>query len=213
MNDCMNSTGNNEWGTPKWLFDELDKEFSFTLDPCATEMNHKCDCYFTKKENGLLQDWSNKTVFCNPPYSRKTKKMAGQEDWIKKAYEEGKHTTVVMLIPSRTDTKAFHEYILGKAEIRFIKGRIKFTGAKYSAPFPSMIVIFRAKERSEMETNTIDKIDDKLQKGSSEKEEKTVEVVRAYHQGYRQACEDFQREVRGEIIAETKKQKQNQDRC
>lgn len=89
-------------------------------------------------------------MFCNPPYSRRKKNKPGQEDWIEKAYKESSENgaTVVMLIPARTDTIAFHEYILGKAqEIRFVKGRFKFEidrkASKEAAPFPSMIVIFR----------------------------------------------------------------------
>lgn len=83
------------------------------------------------------------SVFCNPPYGRESTAR-----WIKKCAEEARkpNTTVVMLIPSRTDTKAFHEYIYGKAEIRFVKGRLKFGGSKYGAPFPSMIVIFRGEQ-------------------------------------------------------------------
>lgn len=84
-------------------------------------------------------------MFCNPPYSKKTKTNPGQEALVKKCYEESKNpnTTVVMLIPARTDTIAFHKYIYNKAEIRFIKGRLKFGGCKDSAPFPSMVVVFR----------------------------------------------------------------------
>lgn len=95
--------------------------------------------YFTKEQNGLLQDWTGETVFCNPPYGRKE-----TGEWVKKCAEESSHcNTVVMLIPARTDTKWFHKYIYHKAkEIRFIKGRIKFGGCKNAAPFPSMIVIF-----------------------------------------------------------------------
>ena len=78
-------------------------------------------------------------VFCNPPYGR------GIGDWVKKSYEESKQpeTVVVMLLPARTDTRWFHDYIYGKAEIRFVKGRLRFGGCKNAAPFPSMVVIFR----------------------------------------------------------------------
>lgn len=95
-------------------------------------------------------------VFCNPPYSRRTKNSPGQEAWIKKAAEEGQRpgAVVVMLIQARTDTLAFHKYIYHKAEIRFIKGRLRFrvngqTGD--AAPFPSMVVIFRGPEAREEE--------------------------------------------------------------
>ena len=135
----------NEWYTPKDFYDNLNQEFNFTLDPCATEDNAKCDNFFTVDDDGLKQDWSGNIVFCNPPYGRVIK------DWVKKSYEESlkNNTTVVMLIPSRTDTIYFHEFIYGKAEIRFIKGRLKFGDAKNSAPFPSIVVIYRNNEVSD----------------------------------------------------------------
>ncbi len=134
----MFSSKTDLWSTPNDFFDKLNDEFHFTLDPCSTHENAKCYKHFTEEENGLLQDWSNEVVFCNPPYGRQIKY------WVKKAYEESQkdNTTVVMLIPARTDTIYFHEYIYHKAEIRFIKGRLKFGNAKNSAPFPSMVVIF-----------------------------------------------------------------------
>ena len=138
MNKALLSTGKNDWETPLDFYEELNQEFGFTLDPCASKENHKCDKYYTKKENGLIQDWSGETVFCNPPYSAKE-----QDAWVKKCFEESKKATVVMLIPARTDTKRFHEYILPHAEIRFLRGRLTFVGAKDPAPFPNMIVIFR----------------------------------------------------------------------
>ena len=100
----------------------------------------KCKNHFTKLENGLNQDWQGYRVFCNPPYGRKE-----TAEWVKKCYEESRkeNTLVVMLIPSRTDTKYFHKYIYPNAEIRFIKGRLKFGNSANSAPFPSMIVIFK----------------------------------------------------------------------
>ena len=137
-NELMFSSKTDLWSTPNDFFDKLNDEFHFTLDPCSTHENAKCYKHFTEEENGLLQDWSNEVVFCNPPYGRQIKY------WVKKAYEESQkdNTTVVMLIPARTDTIYFHEYIYHKAEIRFIKGRLKFGNAKNSAPFPSMVVIF-----------------------------------------------------------------------
>lgn len=142
------STGKDDWETPQWLFNQLDDEFHFTLDPCCTAENAKCRKYYTKAENGLEQDWKGETVFCNPPYSRGKKGAPGQEAWIKKCFEESKKagTTCVMLLPARTDTKAFHTYIYGYAEIRFIRGRLKFGGSTNSAPFPSMIVVFKGKD-------------------------------------------------------------------
>jgi len=135
----MFSSETDLWATPQDFFDELDKEFHFTLDPCATPENAKCKKYYTVKEDGLKQDWQGETVFCNPPYGKAIK------NWVKKCYEESRkpNTIVVMLIPARTDTTYFHEYIYKKAkEIRFVKGRLKFGGSKNSAPFPSMVVVF-----------------------------------------------------------------------
>lgn len=138
MNKALLSTGKNNWETPLDFFEKLNNEFGFTLDPCASDENHKCDKYYTEEQDGLKQDWSSEIVYCNPPYSGKI-----QDEWVRKCYEEGKHTTVVMLIPARTDTKRFHKYILGKAEIRFLQGRLTFVGAKDPAPFPSMVVVYR----------------------------------------------------------------------
>ena len=137
------SSKTDNWATPQDFFDELDEEFQFTLDPCASPDNAKCEKYFTKEENGLIQSWAGETVFMNPPYGRAIK------DWVKKAYDESKQgATVVCLLPARTDTRWFHDYIYEKAEIRFIKGRLKFGGAKNSAPFPSMVVIFRGSDKN-----------------------------------------------------------------
>ena len=137
--DLMFSSNSNEWATPQDFYEKLNEEFNFTLDPAADDNNHKCTKYFTEKENGLLQNWGGNIVFCNPPYG----KVIG--DWVKKAYEEARkpNTTVVMLIPARTDTKYFHEYIYKKHEIRFIRGRLKFGDSKNAAPFPSMIIVMR----------------------------------------------------------------------
>lgn len=140
MNEGMFSSTTDEWATPQNVFDALDKEFKFTLDPCATKENAKCKNFFTKEDDGLKQKWGWQTVFCNPPYGREIGK------WVKKAYEETQAKTV-MLIPARTDTRWFHDYIYGKAEIRFLKGRLKFGDSKNSAPFPSMVVIFNKGER------------------------------------------------------------------
>lgn len=124
-----------EWTTPQLLYNELDREFNFELDPAATIENHKCKLYFTAEDNGLQKNWDNYRVFCNPPYGRQIYK------WVEKAYKT--KGLVVMLLPARTDTRWFHDFIYNKAEIRFLKGRLKFGNAKNSAPFPSMIVIFR----------------------------------------------------------------------
>lgn len=130
-----------EWATPQKFFDELDREFHFTLDVCATKENAKCKRYYTVKDDGLTASWGNaqnpEVCWMNPPYG----KVIG--DWIKKAYESSRGgSTVVCLLPARTDTRYFHEYVLGKAEIRFIKGRLKFNEIS-PAPFPSILAIFK----------------------------------------------------------------------
>lgn len=137
--DVMFSSKTDKWATPQDFFDKLNEEFHFTLDPCADSSNHKCEKYFTEEQNGLLQDWGGETVFCNPPYGNKE-----TGEWTRKCYEESlkPNTTVVLLIPARTDRISFHEYIYGKAEIRFIKGRLRFGDGRDHAPFPSMVCIF-----------------------------------------------------------------------
>lgn len=131
------SSKTDEWATPQVIFDVLDAEFLFTLDPCASDQNHKCEKYFTKIQNGLEQSWEDEIVFCNPPYGRYIDK------WIRKAVEEARNgALVVMLIPARTDTKWFHELVFPHGDIRFVKGRLKFGGCKNRAPFPSMVVVF-----------------------------------------------------------------------
>jgi phage N-6-adenine-methyltransferase len=127
------------WATPQWLYDALDKEFGFTLDPCTNGTNAKCKKFFTPTENGLLRDWGSEVVFMNPPYSE-------IDDWMRKAYGAAlEGATVVCLVPARTDTRWWHEYCM-KGEIRFIRGRLKFGDADTGAPFPSAIVVFRPRE-------------------------------------------------------------------
>ncbi|MBJ40340.1 MAG: adenine methyltransferase [Gammaproteobacteria bacterium] len=136
-----------EWATPREFFRKLDSQFNFTLDPCAKSHNALCSKYFTPDDDGLIQDWSGNKVFVNPPYGR------GIGNWVKKAYEEGckDDTTVVMLIPARTDTKYWHDYAMKAEEIRLIKGRLKFGGGKNSAPFPSAVVVFDGPEGDPVE--------------------------------------------------------------
>ena len=138
--EVMFSSKTDLWETPQDLFDRLDVEFGFDLDACALPQNAKCERYYTPDMDGLSQPWDG-VVWCNPPYGRNIGK------WVQKAHEENRRNNnyIVMLLPARTDTKWFHDYILSKAEIRFIRGRLKFGGAKNSAPFPSMVVVFRPK--------------------------------------------------------------------
>jgi site-specific DNA-methyltransferase (adenine-specific) len=128
FNGLMTSLSPN-YKTPEWLFLELNKEFKFDFDPCPLNERPKID--------GLSIEWGG-VNFVNPPYGRKI------GEWIKKGVEQfQKGKVVVFLIPSRTDTKWWHDYIMYASEIRYIKGRLKFGNCKNSAPFPSCIVIFK----------------------------------------------------------------------
>ena len=149
MNDeqrsYLTSSKHQAWETPQELFNALDREFHFTLDAAATAKNAKCSNFFTVARDGLKQNWGGQRVFCNPPYGREVKK------WVKKAYEEAQkpNTIVCLLVASRTDTQWFHDYIYDKAEIRFIRGRLKFEidgKPGDAAPFPSLIAIYRSKD-------------------------------------------------------------------
>jgi site-specific DNA-methyltransferase (adenine-specific) len=139
VNNVHFSSQSNEWATPTDLFRILDRKFNFTLDPCATPQNAKCKKFFTQQEDGLAQTWAGETVFMNPPYGREI------GTWIRKAYEESTQgATVVCLIPARTDTTYWHDYVMQYAdEIWLKRGRVKFGGSKNSAPFPSAVVVFR----------------------------------------------------------------------
>ena len=138
----MFSSKSNEWETPQALFDKLNKTYGFTLDPCATEESRKCERYYTIEEDGLSKSWKGERVFVNPPYGDIGK-------WVKKSYEESLHKDglVVMLIPSRTDTRYWHDYVMNASSIYFIKGRLKFGNKTMfktdPAPFPSAVVVFR----------------------------------------------------------------------
>ena len=128
INKALFSSASDNWSTPKDVYVTLNDEFNFDFDPCPLEQWPYID--------GLKVEWGERN-FVNPPYSK-------IKYWCKKAYEEWqKGKTVVMLIPSRTDTKYWHDYIMKATEIRFIKGRLKFGKAKNSAPFPSAIIVFK----------------------------------------------------------------------
>ncbi len=133
------SSISNEYSTPQTLFDLLNNEFHFILDACATKENAKCEKYFTMDDNGLKQNWLNPT-FCNPPYGNQIK------FWVQKSYEESlKGNTVVLLIPSRSDTRYWHDFVMKSDEIRFVKGRLHFNGIG-PAPFPSAVIVFYGKK-------------------------------------------------------------------
>jgi phage N-6-adenine-methyltransferase len=128
------------WATPQPLFDLLDAEFHFDLDPCATAESAKCERFYTAADDGLIRPWEG-SVFMNPPYGR----AIGR--WVEKAYREAKDgATVVALIPARTDTAYWHDFVMNASEIRFIRGRLHFGGdfetTAHNAPFPSAIVVF-----------------------------------------------------------------------
>ena len=128
FNKVMFSSATDHWSTPKEVYDALNSEFKFDFDPCPID-----------GVGGLTYDWGVSN-FVNPPYSEIS-------TWIRKGYEENqKGKTVIFLIPSRTDTRWWHDYVMKATEIRFIKGRLKFGGAKNSAPFPSCLVIFTHKK-------------------------------------------------------------------
>lgn len=129
-----------DWETPRDLFDRLDRFWHFDLDVAASDENHLCADYFTKETDGLTHSWAGHRVWCNPPYGKDIAL------WVEKAWHETRdgETCVVMLVPARTDTRWYHDYIQGKAaEVKFIRGRLKYTlggVTQNSAPFPSMLV-------------------------------------------------------------------------
>jgi phage N-6-adenine-methyltransferase len=132
----MTSSKSDNWPTQQSFFEKINEEFGFDLDVCASPENAKCEKYFTKEQDGLSQEWKG-IVWCNPPYGRTIK------NWIRKAYESSlSGATVVLLVPSRTDTQWFQDFCM-KGEVRFIRGRLRFGDCKRPAPFPSALVIFR----------------------------------------------------------------------
>lgn len=138
VREAMFSSATDDWATPQDFFDKLHKEFHFELDVCASESNAKCQKYFDKDEDGLKQEWVG-SCWMNPPYGR------GIEKWMQKAYEstrKGNGTSVVCLVPARTDTRWWHQYA-AQGEIYFLPGRLKFGNSKNSAPFPCAVVVFR----------------------------------------------------------------------
>ena len=139
---AMFSSRTVEWETPIAFFSKLNETYGFTLDPCATDATAKCPHYFTKGDDGLSKDWGGNVVFMNPPYGR------GIKDWVRKAWQEGTKpdTTVVCLVPARTDTRWWHDYCMKAEKVYFVKGRLKFGNSSNSAPFPSAVVVFNSKD-------------------------------------------------------------------
>ena len=151
LNKALFSSKDQTWETPIDFFNKLDSIFKFELDVAASDDNHKCDRYYTEETDGLAQDWEG-VCWMNPPYGCNISK------WIAKAYESSQSgATVVCLIPSRTDTAYWHDYVMFASEIRFIRGRVKFGEAKNSAPFPSAIVVFD--DSNNFEVSTFEMVD------------------------------------------------------
>ena len=136
--DLHFSSARADWGTPPEFFARLHEEFSFTLDVCAHEDNAKLDRYLSPAVDALAQPWAPERCFMNPPYGRA---ITGK--WIAKArLESERGALVVCLIPARTDTSYWHEHVMRAAEVRLVRGRLRFEGADDAAPFPSAVVIF-----------------------------------------------------------------------
>ena len=140
LNKALYSSKSCEWSTPDDIFAQLNAEYGpFTLDPCATSENARAPEFYTKEDNGLLKEWSGR-VFMNPPYGREI------YQWMEKAWNSWtKCNIIVCLVPSRTDTAWWHDFVEGCANssVTFIRGRLKFGGGKSNAPFPSAIVVYR----------------------------------------------------------------------
>jgi phage N-6-adenine-methyltransferase len=162
ISPALFSSATDDWATPQELFDQLNGEFLFALDVCATPENAKCALFYTREQDGLKQDWARdarravrpvtvygigeRAIWMNPPYGR------GIGEWVAKAWRESTNgVPVVCLLPARTCTRWWHDFIWDSdahtpypgVQIRFVEGRLKFGGSKNSAPFPSVIVVFR----------------------------------------------------------------------
>ena len=134
------------WETPPEVFDPINREFKFTLDVCADRNNTKCELFYDEQTNGLIQDWSDNVCWCNPPYGNDVRK------WVKKAIiESEKGVTTVLLIPCKTNTNWWHDLVIPKAEVRFLRGRVKFIKdsiqTKQALPWPLAFVIYRANKQ------------------------------------------------------------------
>ena len=126
-----------EWETPTACFNQLDEEFAFTTDVAAHPDNAKCEHFYTPHQDGLKQKWEG-DCWMNPPYG------LALRQWVKKAQESAQAgAAVVCLLPVRSDTSWWHEYVIPYAEVRYIQVRMKFNGIENSAPLTSAVVIFR----------------------------------------------------------------------
>lgn len=137
VDGMMTKGGRDDWETPPEVFDPLNREFGFELDVCASTENTKCSRFYSKNDDALAQQWAG-VCWMNPPYG------LGLPRWIRKAYESSRlGATVVCLVPARTDTAWWHDYVENKAEQRFVRRRIRFIGAPFTAPFPSVVLVYR----------------------------------------------------------------------
>lgn len=142
ISPALYSSASVEWETPQDLFDRLNAKYHFTLDVCATPENAKCKMFFTKEDDGLARKWTGERVWCNPPYGR------GVDQWVQRCGFAKQHAPdwapefAVMLLPARTDTRWWHDYVIPYGKVEFLRGRLKFGGHKNSAPFPSAVVMF-----------------------------------------------------------------------
>lgn len=135
------TSNRDDWETPQALFDFLDERYHFTLDAFSSHENAKCAKHYTEEEDGLERSWKGETAFCNPPYGRDMARYVGKCAWE----WEVNGTRSVLLVPARTDTRWFHEYIVPNARVEFVRGRLKFETdgvAGESSPFPSMLCFF-----------------------------------------------------------------------
>ncbi len=147
--DACLSSKNMEWETPQDFFDGLNKRFHFSIDVCENDKNAKCPVYYTPEQDGLKQPWAG-NCWMNPHYGREIGK------WIKKAYEESrKWATVVCLIPSRTDTAYWHDYVMKSDKVEFVRERLKFGGATENAPFPNAVVIFAGRNSHDLQSSKL----------------------------------------------------------
>lgn len=139
------SSATDQWATPWPLFERYRSRYGISLDVCADAENAKCNDYFDIETDGLAQDWGKRSCWCNPPYGREIGK------WVEKAWRSAGHgALVVMLVPARTDTRWWHDWIWDtdaqtprtSVKVEFLKGRVKFGDGKAGAPFPSAVVVF-----------------------------------------------------------------------
>ena len=139
INPALFTSNKDDWQTPWDFFERVNREFRLTVDAAADVDNAMLPLYWTKEDNALEQDWTGARVWCNPPYG------AAQKAFIRKA-AECRADVAVLLLPARPDTAVWHDFIFPKADVRFLRGRLRFVGGAHSAPFPSALVIYRGLE-------------------------------------------------------------------